>query len=577
MSLCAGTTYLYGVYSPQLIQQCKLDAQASGTLSFASNIGSALGGLPAGLVIDKFGPGISILIGGICQFIGFGSLHLAYRFALESVFLLSVAMVFTGFGSVISYYSALKVATTNFPNHRGTAGTCPVASYGLSALVFSTLAAKLFPDNTGGLLLFMSFFAGSVICFSSPFVKIVEPSPLQHAEESLPDPETRPLQSAPKAISKSNPKSYGSLLNTHRGSFAQLNFAHYLNSGSPSSLFSVDGRESLSSDSASALSIAVPSSKGHSPSSSLSQSPNREVPRRGSLNPTSLTTKSPRGSTSSLSNMYIDKIRAQKAQESRRANSDTIEEEPFVNPVVSSSHPASHSKKHSSSKHIKRLVTDKYFLVHFLILASISAMGQVYIYSVGFIVKAQFSHARVSIFNIPIESSEAFQALQVSLISLCSFFGRLLSGPTSDFIHKRLHCQRLWVITAAVIFSAYGNYLCYVNDDPAGLSLCSIIIGLAYGSYFGVYPAVMADFFGSKGFTTTWGLICTGPLIGLFWLTRLFGTVYDRNSERDIVTGHKVCLKGKNCYNTVFEVNIYICFACVAVLLLLIALKRAKR
>ncbi len=57
-----------------------------------------------------------------------------------------VAMVLVGFGSIISYFATIKAAQANFPKHRGSAGAIPVSGYGLSATIFSVIAAHYFKN-----------------------------------------------------------------------------------------------------------------------------------------------------------------------------------------------------------------------------------------------------------------------------------------------------------------------------------------------------------------------------------------------------------------------------------------------
>lgn len=76
-----------------------------------------------------------------------------------------------------------------------------------------------------------------------------------------------------------------------------------------------------------------------------------------------------------------------------------------------------------------------------------------YIYSVGFIVTAQYYYGKNKIENLTTENHrfsrnnihhdpnvddtvQTLQALQVSVISIASFLGRLFSGFLSDYIYK---------------------------------------------------------------------------------------------------------------------------------------------
>ena len=60
---------------PQFVKQVGLTTSDSATISLATNLGSGVGGLPGGLIIDHFGPQKSILLGSVCIFIGYFAMH----------------------------------------------------------------------------------------------------------------------------------------------------------------------------------------------------------------------------------------------------------------------------------------------------------------------------------------------------------------------------------------------------------------------------------------------------------------------------------------------------------------------
>ncbi|AOA64762.1 hypothetical protein PP7435_CHR4-0313 [Komagataella phaffii CBS 7435] len=640
VSLAAGTPYLFGTYAPQLAVQCHLTASGAATLSLASNVGTSIGGLPIGLFIDHNGPSMSIFIGAFLEFIGFGCLYYAYIYRIDSLLALSMAMVCTGMGSVLSFYSCLKSATANFPNHRGSAGSVPVSSYGLSALMYSTVAATFFADNTSGLLKFVSLFCGIVIGISSFFVILVDSGhPITAKTPRRPNNENL-LQERARAKPITKADGYGSILMAaHRGSFAQAT----LMSQSVSSLFSTAGPQSdsspessLRSSNSSVLSFhEIPTSnsaavsrsnsflvgsagKYSSPLSSLSSSPvntkasnikismnNRPGVSRSVSNNQSFR------SSSNLSKQFAQHAEMQQSQNPSNAvkngghvgsplrggfmlyDSGTNEEsahtlvkkdEPSSSEDIPQKYPRDDSKstprnkqkpkpkKTNARKHIKSLVTNYKFVILYVVMATLSGVGQLYIYSVGYIVSAQINKGS----NPEHLNGAGYQALQVSLLSLTSFLGRLISGPLSDLIHKVLKYQRIWVLVIASCVSAMAQYLMIYLDDVHMLSVASLIVGTCYGTVFGVYPAVIVDYFGSNSFTTTWGLVTTSNIVSLTALNTMFGYVYDHNSVWDDKKEQLVCHLGKNCYNDVFRVNLSLCFLALLLCLFLIIQKRKQ-
>ncbi|ODV97280.1 hypothetical protein PACTADRAFT_49020 [Pachysolen tannophilus NRRL Y-2460] len=691
IALAAGTPYLYGVYSPQLINRCNISPENAATISFAANIGTALGGLPAGLIIDKCGPRVSTIIGSICIFLGYFNLYYCFLHSISSLLFLSISMVLIGFGSIISYFTTLKTCTMNFPNHKGTAGAFSVSSFGLSALIFSAIATNWFKQNTSGLLKFLAIFCGSIIVIGSFFLEIFDKDQIKKFQElkNNDDIETQIEQNGiivnenrgnsraakPMDIRANNSgtSTYGVFLGGHKGSLAQLNLGK--DDKSYSSLFSysnsIMSRSSSSVSSFNAQSVGstvnpqfsssetlnllanhnkdsinIPQNQKNSsvtnsinnvynnslPNSTRGLSPNNLISNNNTdnlvVNQTSnqkiidegrrpsfvklfgLELTSPRNSFSSLDYNLKLQRRGSVAIATDTEETPLIMNSDLTSDVNTRQLKIKKSKSdipHTSMGQLKKLLTDKLFLLHYLMLSLSSSMGQLYIYSVGFIVQAQLTK-REAFFSSSTEnrlmsyfienchvittsvnglliaeagvtgnkdlsmfatlnlitiankhpSSEAYQALQVSLLSLFSFSGRLLSGPMSDLIHKKFKCQRLWLVIFSLTILLIAQILVLLINTVDGLAVTSVLIGCSYGSLFGVYPAVIAEAFGSQGFTTTWGLICTGPLIGLYFLTKIFGHQIDKNSEF-LDDGHLICRMGKSCYNGIFEANIFLC------------------
>lgn len=486
VSLVSGTPYLYGVYSPQLVKQIGLSASDAATISLAVTIGGGLGGLPAGIIIDNHGPHKAIVMGSISIFCGYFSLHEIYDKKVQSLFLVCVAMVFVGFGSVMSFFAGLKAAQANFPNHRGTAGALPVGAYGLAATLFSFIAAKVFRDSTGKLLRFLAIFCGSVAFSGSWFIHVYD-------DDSDLDEDAIILLEDDREAGKLVRK------NSLRGSFSFWGIGSRL-SRSSSVL--------LASNVAPLLKVVRDQNQAGLQSSGVLIASFRE------------------GQTPKLSN-----------NESVPSSQSTI------------------NQPEGASQVIKMLITNRTFLIHYIIFSLLGGIGQAYIYTVGFVITAQFHQQGWD------GSPQSAQAIQVSTISLCSFSGRILSGILSDFLLKRLKAQRLWVILVTTCFLGVGQYMLVVTNSMSRITFISILIGTGYGLLNGTYPAIIADDFGTKNFSTAWGLICSGPLVVLFSLEKYFGYIYDLRADD---TG--VCSLGNDCYKGAFRMSSILC--CLALVVI---------
>lgn len=534
VALVSGTSYLYGVYSPQLITRVGLRTSDSATISLATALGGGIGGLPAGFIIDHEGPRISILIGAVSVFCGYYGLYRCYDEKISNLAVISIAMVFVGFGSIISFYSTLKTVQSNFPLHRGAAGAIPISAYGLSATVFSIIAAAYFPLDTGNFLKFLAILCGSTLLISCFFIKLYVDVEVEENYEEIDE---------ENAISASTYSESSSLLN--------------LPQKNPTKMVRTLSRDRLDS-------------------------------LRGSISFWGTGSRTPRTSTSSVTSVpnIVQKLRLQNSEGNShsspfisRNNSDNNVDNPVAN--MKKLQIAMDLSKNISKRKpldvIYELLSTRIFLLHFLLLSFASGVGQMYIYSVGFIVKSQTEYKDKEIINIVSnaelhKSAAALQALQVSVISLASFSGRLFGGFLSDLIHKKYHIQRLWIILFTMVLLCSGQALAIYNvNNPTLVTLTSGIIGGSYGIIFGVYPAVIADQFGSSTFSTTWGLLCTGPVLILFILNKYFGIIYDSHTDTD-----GICALGNACYKGAFQLSFGLCFFLFGLNLTIIYLQRKK-
>lgn len=489
ISLVAGTPYLYGVYSPQLVQKVGLSASDAATISVAVNIGSGTGGLPAGVLIDRAGPQIAIVVGSLCIFLGYFSLNMIYVHEILSLPLICILMVFVGFGSVTSFFAGLKAVQANFPNHRGSAGALPIGAYGLAATLFSIIAAKFFDGQTGDLLAFLAFFCGSIAFIGSWFVHVYpKPSGLNLIN----------LSSA-LCLSEMNDETPRTLKKRHSlaGSFSFWGVGTRLREPSFVQLPTREGASDTTVDN-SIISVysAANDLKNNSEESSVSEltfEANSRLPRPPS--------------------------------------------QPGVIEEASG----------STISVIKDLFKNRTYMIQFCILTLSSGICQTYIYTVGFIVTAQFEFGQLK------GSPATLQALQVSTISLASFGGRVTGGLLSDFLHKQLKSQRQWVILFALTLTFVTQFIVMNSNTIHLVTLASLLTGSAYGLIYGCYPAIIADLCGTENFTTAWGLGCCGPLIVLFSLEKVFGSIYDSHSKDGI------CSVGNECYQGAFKISSTLC------------------
>lgn len=156
------------------------------------------------------------------------------------------------------------------------------------------------------------------------------------------------------------------------------------------------------------------------------------------------------------------------------------------------------------------------------------------------------------------------QAMHVSILSIGSFVGRLLSGVGSDFLVKRLHASRIWCLTTASVIFTFAQLFALTITNPHFLFLVSSLSGLAYGFLFGVFPAIVAETFGVHGLSTNWGCVTIAPILSGNVFNLIYGIVYDSHSVVD-KDGDMECNLGLQCYRKAYVMTLVACVTALAV------------
>lgn len=237
---------------------------------------------------------------------------------------------------------------------------------------------------------------------------------------------------------------------------------------------------------------------------------------------------------------------------------------------------------------LREILTHSVFWSHFALIAVFQGLGQMYIYSVGYILKAihyYFTHAQIKAENVAeIPSFSSLQALHVSVIAIGSFIGRLTSGPFADYLVNRHGWKRHSVLVLALVLMGAGHsalvfpieqyslliWLCNIR-----LAFISSLIGYAYGFGFTSLPAIIADLFSMKNYSLLWGIMYSSTVPGLTVFTKFFGYNYDKHSE--VENGELVCNQGYKCYDHTFGVTGPLALFLVVVIIAVAAFYRKRR
>lgn len=214
---------------------------------------------------------------------------------------------------------------------------------------------------------------------------------------------------------------------------------------------------------------------------------------------------------------------------------------------------------------LKQSLLHPIFWFHYLIFSITQGFGQMYIYSIGYILKAIYYYYSHNELTTDVVSLQKLQALHVSLIAIFSFIGRLSSGPTSDYFVKVLKVQRHWILILGTLIMFIGHSLHLLSIESVFATLrganiylliASSFVGFAYGFTFTCYPVIASDIFNMKYYSFIWGCLYTSTTIGLTVFSKIFGFIYDSNSDSwDDSNGVYICAKGSGCYHTTFDIT----------------------
>jgi MFS family permease len=522
ISLACGTNYIYSAWSPQFAQRLTLSATQANLIGTLGNLGMYASGIPCGMLVDARGPRVGVMLGALLFLGGYAPLAVAFRQAGDAgagagggqegdfwgsgwgVLWLCVFSFLTGAGSCAAFTAAIKLAALAYPGRSGSATAFPLAAFGLSAAFFAAVAAAvLSPGDTYGVLVLLA--VGTVLlpvgCL--PFVGV-------------------------KGLSRDADRERGGRRRRRRRK----------------SLADVGQDADADAD------ANTPSGSGRASRASSTPPPPPYLPAHDDDEDADEDVDAPfLPSDTDDEATPADLARSKSSEQLRRAappsDSDTIDIRGMA---------------------LTRL--PRFWLV-FALLCLLSGTGLMTINNIGNVVLALWRSSRATSSSsssppkvIAAGSAEeeasvhATQSLHVTLLSLSSFTGRLLSGIGSDFLVINLRTSRFWCLVASSLLFCVAQYAASAVTTLPSLWLVSVATGLGYGVLFGVYPVIVKENFGVKGLSQNWGTMTLAPVLSGNLFNFAFGLVLDANSGVGDA-GERVCLQGRECYRMAFWVTLF--------------------
>jgi len=91
-----------------------------------------------------------------------------------------------------------------------------------------------------------------------------------------------------------------------------------------------------------------------------------------------------------------------------------------------------------------------------------------------------------------------WQATQVSTISVTNFLGRIFIGLVSDFSKHTYSLPRSYCLTLVSVMFLLSQLVTIGVTSISTLWIASLLLGLAYGSVFSLFPTVCLEWFGMR-------------------------------------------------------------------------------
>ncbi|RUS22478.1 major facilitator superfamily domain-containing protein [Endogone sp. FLAS-F59071] len=161
--LSAGTLYMFSLYGPQFAEKLHYTQTETNFIAVTGDYGMYLSGPLWGWAVDTLGSQKGCLLGAFFLVFGYVMMALTYNQALfsDSFIYMAIFFAFVGMGSTCSYMSTISILAKVFKDNRGVALGVPIAMYGLSAFIWTTISRVMFMRADGtlniyGFLLFLA-------------------------------------------------------------------------------------------------------------------------------------------------------------------------------------------------------------------------------------------------------------------------------------------------------------------------------------------------------------------------------------------------------------------------------------
>eukprot|EP00760_Papus_ankaliazontas_P029800 PhM_4_TR4469/c0_g1_i1/m.1762 len=504
LMMVSSTTYMFSSYSVALGDELDLTSTDLNLIAACGNVGTWAGAV-SGLLVDRYGPRMTALCGGVLALLGYTAFAGAVQGIVPSTPLaLALYAIFWSQGNNWTYFAGLKhlMLTVHSCDSALFMGQL-VCLYSLIAGVFAQLYRGLFMSGGRDGLTYFFLFVGStsfiVASFSS--IQLVNPEPIFGEAP-------HPLPAKQRTMVRMS-VCYTILLIVVVAISAAVSIAAAHTSGS----FVL----AIILVVMCALYLLIPT-----------------LARKM----TSDSTSSAVASFQPISEVEQDSSISQTDAQVR---------------IVPAS-PLRHPDVHLTIR--QALVMGEYYAVLGVLMFGVGS-GVVLLNNVGVIIASQLPDTEQGHTYRPHDLAlKEDSATGVMIFSVTNALGRLMFGFVSDRL-ERVHRWYYLIVALALLVAGHLVSLAYsVAATFSALALC----GLGYGGVFCIAPTLLRDLFGTRNFGIIWGFMGFSPAIPSFAFGAfLAGRLSDHVAQDSyyFVESRRYCL-GTACYRWTLLTNVVV-------------------
>ncbi|KAA0150031.1 hypothetical protein FNF29_00481 [Cafeteria roenbergensis] len=506
MEGAAGTSYAFGVYSGDLKERLNLTQPELQTVAAVGNVGLYLTFF-SGFAFDYFGPLPTSIVAAVLTLTGYLVMWASASGRIPStVGVLSVAAFIWSHGSSWGDLAAVSVQTRNFPQNRGLVIGVLKSFFGLSATIFAVSYDSLFPDDPSSFLLFMAVVVPSLLLLGGLCQRLAE--------------ERDAVRLSPAGTLR---MFWGYLVVVAVALFASVTTVLIKtgdveagNAGWFAGLIGIMVGFAC---------LALPIFPCHRDSSAAREGYDPVDHADGGSKEAFIAPEHGAGLPVGGGSAAV---------------SDTIR-------AAHLSAGAAGALNASLGGDRAEVVTDgaglcegvaslDFWLIVFLLFGG-TGSGLTLINNISQLAKA---------------IGAGTPAVYVAMLGVGNAFGRMAFGAASDAFRARL--TRPGWLTISVSMMAVGM-LITAFADPGALYFSVILCGFAYGGFWSLLPAILADRFGTRAFATLYAFVMLAPAVGSVVLGEVMASAF---YDAHVTAGSNDCI-GQECFQATFLILCGIC------------------